>query len=74
VVNYDDMIVKNNSSIVIKLVDFVVGFECGYIIRCRYINNVDVKDSYKKNQYFVDKKLTIMNKLNRCYDFDEGVT
>lgn len=60
ILEYQDFINSNGKSVTVKFMDFVVGFACGFLIRCRYTNSVkpQVAGSDKR-------QLNIVGKFNK---------
>jgi hypothetical protein len=52
-----------------KLIDFVVGYECGFIIRCQYTSDIEVHPISKKMQ-LSNEKVTVIGKFNRNSDYE----
>jgi hypothetical protein len=73
ILNFEDVVLKYSSSVGVKLIDFIVGFECGLLLRCKYTSNVDYDERYKKMNHS-NKKTSIISKFNRSCDDEEGVT
>ncbi len=44
VLQYDDFLNINGKTVTVKLIDFVLGFSLGFLIRCRYTNSAKVEN------------------------------
>lgn len=45
ILDYDDFVTDKGKGPTVRLIDFVLGFSAGFLIRCRYTNSAKV-DSY----------------------------
>lgn len=64
VLQYDDFVNIDGKGVTVKLLDFVLGFSLGFLIRCKYTNSAKVeKPVYGKKQF------SIIGKFNKKPDY-----